>query len=467
VAPAAMPQILLRHANVGSDGRLAGQARRAAPEGSGLAVVHRMLQDEYGIDFTHYKPTTVTRRIERRLALARSHDIEEYVERLRLDQHELDVLYRDLLIGVTRFFRDEKAFELLEKQVLPDLLRKTPRDTAVRIWVAGCATGEEAYSLAIVLLDLMAQLGERQVKIFATDVHRGSLECASRAIYDEPTLSNVSQSRLERYFLKVGDAYQVAPDIRQMVVFAQHNVIKDAPFTRIDLITCRNLLIYLQPTAQQKVLSFFHFALHRDGVLFLGPSESTTPLARGFEVIDKQWQLHRKHSDVRTPVETRLKPVPRTDPRTATNAVPPAAGRYSLAQLLGTYDAVLDEMMPPSLLVSDRGELVHAFAGASRFLKLRDGRQGLDVLELVDSELKMVLIGGLRRALAEPTAIVFKAYASKARAMRAPTRSWSDASARRRAIRISWSPSSRARRPNAQAPVRRRKSISIKSRASV
>ena len=227
-----------------------------------------MLQEEFGIDFTHYKPSTVTRRIERRLALAHSRDIEEYVRRLKSERNELDVLYRDLLIEVTRFFRDEQAFRVLEEQVLPEFLQREPRDAPLRLWVAGCATGEEAYSLAILLQDLMQKLGERPVKIFATDVHRGSLEQATRATYGEEAVAGVSPDRLSRYFIKHGDRYQVVPDVRQMVVFAQHNVIKDAPFTRVDLVTCRNLLIYLQPAAQQKVLSLFHFALTRGGVLF-------------------------------------------------------------------------------------------------------------------------------------------------------------------------------------------------------
>jgi two-component system, chemotaxis family, CheB/CheR fusion protein len=409
LAPETMPKVLVECvAKIADEGPASEEAREAR----GLAVVHQMLQDEFGIDFTDYKPSTVTRRIERRLALAHSQDIAEYIKRLKLDKGELDVLYRDLLIGVTRFFRDEGAFELLEKSVLPELLQKTPKDAPVRVWVAGCATGEEAYSFAIVLSDLMSKLGEREVKIFATDVHRGSLEHAARGIYDEPTLTNVSAERRERYFLRMGETYQIVPDLRQMVVFAQHNVIKDAPFTRIDLISCRNLLIYFQPPAQQKVLSFFHFALNRGGVLFLGPSESANAFARDFDVIDKQWQLYRKHSDARMPVDTRLQAIGRSDARSGAAPLPQPAARYSLSQLLGTYDAVLDEVMPPSFLVSDRGELIHAFAGASRFLKLRDGRQGLDLLELVDGELKIVLMGGLKRALSEPSAIVFKGVRS-------------------------------------------------------
>ncbi|HEY4186521.1 MAG TPA: chemotaxis protein CheB [Polyangia bacterium] len=418
LAPDEMPQALLDHAEQTRVQRLAhpeGPLPAAeTTEARGLEAVYRMLQDEFGLDFTHYKPSTVTRRIERRLALARSNDIDEYVQRLRGEREELDVLYRDLLIGVTRFFRDQEAFDILEERVLPELLQRQPREEQLRIWVAGCATGEEVYSLAIVLRELMLKLGERSVQIFASDVHRGSIDRASRAIYDADAVINVSKERLARYFVRMGDAYQVVPDLRQMVVFAQHNVIKDAPFTRVDLVSCRNLLIYLQPAVQQKVLSLFRFALRRGGVLFLGPSETVGLIARDFETIDKHWRLYRKHTDVRTPVDVRPSPLPlvpaevRAPLHLGATATTAPGARYSLTHLLGTYDTLLEEMMPPSLLVTDRGELVHAFGGASRFLRPRDGRQDLDVLDVVDRDLKMVLVGGLKRALNEPSAIVFR-----------------------------------------------------------
>ncbi|HET7343163.1 MAG TPA: chemotaxis protein CheB, partial [Methylomirabilota bacterium] len=405
LAPEDMPRALLEHA-----GRLAptdAAPAVAVADVHGIGAVYQLLKDEFGIDFTHYKPSTVTRRIERRLALARSEDLEEYLDRLRRERDELDALYRDLLIGVTRFFRDEPAFRLLEEQILPELIRRERRDVPLRLWVAGCATGEEAYSLAILVHEVMARVGERPVKIFATDVHRGSLQAAARGVYDEEALSGVSEDRRARYFVRVGNTYQVVPEFRQMIVFAQHNVIKDAPFTRVDLITCRNMLIYLQPAAQQKVLSLFHFALTRGGALLLGPSESPGALARGFETLDRTWQLYRKQSDVRTPVDVRLQAHPPAESRPAALA-PPPSGRYSIAQLLGTYDALLDEAMPPSLLLNDRGELVQTFAGASRFLRFRDGRQGLDVLDVVEDELRMVLLGGLKRALHESSPIVFR-----------------------------------------------------------
>jgi two-component system CheB/CheR fusion protein len=408
VAPQDMPTVLLEHK--------AGRVKKvAAPSpvvefpaiGSGVGALYQILQEEFGIDFTHYKPSTVTRRIERRLALARSQDMDEYVRRLRSERSELDVLYRDLLIEVTRFFRDEEAFGILEEQLLPDLLRREPRDAPLRFWVAGCATGEEAYSLAILLHELMPRFGARAAKIFATDVHRGSLEQATRGVYGVDAVAGVPPDRLARYFIRQGDAFQVVPELRQMIVFAQHNVIKDAPFTRVDLISCRNLLIYLQQAAQQKVLSLFHFALNRAGTLFLGPSETTGPLARGYETIDKHWRLYRKRSDARVQVEARFHPITPADARIAVSS-PAGGSKHSLSQLLGAYDSLLERVMPPSLLVSDTGELVHAFAGAGRFLHHRDGRQRLDVLDLVDPELRLILIGGLKRALTGAQAIVYK-----------------------------------------------------------
>ena len=408
LAPQEMPHVLVEHCKTDGATSRSVRSARSVSSGQGIDAVYDMLQGEFGIDFTHYKPSTVTRRIERRLQLSRVDDIDEYVDRLRNGRDELDVLYRDLLIGVTRFFRNEEAFAVLEHKVLPELMKRGPRDAPLRVWVAGCATGEEAYSLAILLAELSEKHGNRPVKIFATDVHRGSIEIASRAIYGEEAVANVTPERLARFFLKRTGGFQVIPDIRQMVVFAAHNVIKDAPFTRMDLISCRNMLIYLQPPAQQKVLSLFHFALNKGGVCFLGPSESPGALFHDFEAVDRHWRIYRKYSDVRIPVDPRFQPA-RPELRIAVNAATAAPqARYSITGLLGTYDTLLDEVMPPSLLVTEKGELVHAFAGASRFLEMRDGRQDLDVLDIVGSELRMVLVGGLARAKKEASAIVFK-----------------------------------------------------------
>jgi two-component system CheB/CheR fusion protein len=404
--PEDMPRVLVEHASGRSVASGAEPAPSPEPQ-KGLQAVYHMLQAEFGIDFTHYKPSTVTRRIERRLALARSQDIEEYIERLRSEREELDALYHDLLIGVTRFFRDRQAFELLERRVLPELMSREPRDKPLRLWVAGCATGEEAYSLAILVHELLPRYGERPVKIFASDVHRGSLERATLGVYEEDALADVTPERLARYFSRTRNTWQVVPEIRQHIVFAQHNVIRDAPFTRLDLVTCRNLLIYLQPAAQQRVLSFFHFALEQGGALFLGPSETLGPLVHGFETLDKHWQLYRKQGESRMPMDARRQAMPHAEVRHPAAALSAITARQSVSQLLGVYDALLEEQMGPSLLLTERGELLHSFGGASRFLHVRDGRPGLEVQELLDGELKMILPTALRRCLEEPRAIVF------------------------------------------------------------
>lgn len=405
LAPRDMPRFLLEHA--GRNGKPGADASRGADHG--MAAVYSMLEKEFGIDFTHYKPSTVTRRIERRLQLSRAGDLDGYVRRLRAEHDELDVLYRDLLIGVTRFFRNEEAFKLLEERVLPELWQSLPPGAPLRVWVAGCATGEEVYSLAILLYEAGQRYGERPVKIFATDVHRGSLDLATRALYSEEAMANVSSARLERHFLRRGQSFQVSPEIRQMVVFAVHNVIRDAPFTRMHLVSCRNMLIYLQPGVQQKVLGLFHFALTLGGVLFLGPSESPGTLAHDFETVDKHWRIYKKTSESRVQVDTRA-PGSMRGARAATSGVRPALApsRYSVPQLLGVYDTLLAEMIPPSLLVNDLGELVHVFGGASKFLHFQDGRQGLHVLDLVEGELKTVLSGSLIRALKLGTPITFR-----------------------------------------------------------
>jgi two-component system CheB/CheR fusion protein len=407
LAPHEMPKVLLDHVN----GSRIPLRERTDEADRGMGAVYRMLETTYGIDFTHYKPSTVTRRIERRIQLARIDDLSAYVERLRKEHEELDSLYRDLLIGVTRFFRNEEAFLVMNDRVLPDLFRKA-QDKPLRVWVAGCATGEEVYTLAILLHELAPRFGGRQVKIFATDVHPGSLEFATRGLYTEESVAKVSNERLERYFLRRGTSYQVVPDLRQMVVFAPHNVIKDAPFTRVDLVSCRNLLIYLQPPAQQKALGHFHFALNRGGVVFLGPSESPGLLAHDFDAIDKRWRIYRKYTDTRTHVAASQPDSVRGDiqRRETTRRPSPIspAPRQSVTQLLAAYDLLLDEYMPPGFLVNEQRELVHAFGGASKFLRLHDGRLGLDVVEMVDRELRVVLLSGLKRALTEPSSIVFK-----------------------------------------------------------
>ncbi len=397
--PESIPQALLNHAQ-----RPHATSLTPLPVPTGVDAIFRLLRDAYGIDFSHYKPDTVARRLERRLAMGNIPGLDEYAQRLAGDPAELNLLYKDLLIGVTQFFRDEEAFARIGRDVLPGLLGRLGPGEEFRAWVAGCATGEEAYSLAILVREAMESSGRTgPVKIFATDAHRTSLDTAGTGIYPEEACAEVGAERLNRFFTRVNAGYQVSADLRKSIVFAQHNVLKDAPFTKLDLVSCRNLLIYLQPVAQKRVLSLFHFALKTGGVLFLGPSETPGEVSDEFEALDPRWKFYRKRRDIRLVADLRLTeivPQPRVTP-VATSPAPDL-------QLAGTYDALLDEFMPPGIVVNERHEVVQAFSGAGKYLKFRDGRVTTDVLELVDPELRTALTGALARAFKELTQVAYK-----------------------------------------------------------
>ncbi len=402
-SPESIPRIILASAAL-QNSRLDPLLSHNVSE-EGMNAIFRMLRDECGIDFSHYKPSTVMRRIERRLQLNQSLDLEDYVQRLRDDSAEVNQLYKDLLIGVTEFFRDREAFDRLGAEVLPQLLARSSHGDGLRIWVAGCATGEEAYSLAMLLDEATQQAGRNcDFKIFATDVHRASLDFASVGTYEESSLAKVTPARLERYFTRRSNHYHVVQDLRRRIVFAPHNVIRDAPFTKLDLISCRNLLIYFLPPAQKKVLSLFHFGLKAGGIMFLGPSESPGEISDEFDQLDGHWKIFRKRRDVRLPSDLRLPITPGITGLRPMHAAPPG---YPDVDLLRAYDTLLEEYVPPSILLDSQRHVLHTFAGAGRFLVPKDGRLSTDVLEMVDRDLKLVLAGALQRAAKQQTPVTY------------------------------------------------------------
>ncbi|MBA3459653.1 MAG: PAS domain S-box protein [Deltaproteobacteria bacterium] len=366
--------------------------------------VFRMLRDQFGIDFSIYKTSTVGRRIQRRVDLLRFHSLAEYVA--QLDADELNALYHDLLIGVTQFFRDPGAFELLEKEIIPQLLEKTPITEEIRVWVAGCATGEEAYSLAMLFWEAMtARNRPILLKILATDVHQQSLEHASAGVYGEEQLANVSHDRMARFFTRRSSGYQVSQDLRQLIVFARHNLTKDAPFTKMHFISCRNMLIYLQPHAQRTVFSLFHFGLVSGGVMFLGASETPGSLADEFTVLDEHWKVYRKRRDVQLLSQVRLPMQRPSTRRSGPVDLPRTRGADPL--ILQTYDQLLDKFMPPGFLVDEDRNLVDSFAGAEKLLKPRRRRPSSNLLDLLDDELRSIVAGAIQRAFKERAAVVY------------------------------------------------------------
>jgi two-component system CheB/CheR fusion protein len=372
-----------------------------------MDAVLRLLRDHFGIDFSLYKTTTVGRRIQRRVDLLRVPGLPSYVEQIRTDPEELNALYQDLLIGVTQFFRDPEAFERLETEVLPALIDKLPNDEELRVWVAGCATGEEAYTLAMLFWEAFAARNRPvRLKMLATDVHQASLDHAGAGVYGDDQLQFVNPRRLARFFTKRSSGYQVSQDLRQLIVFARHNVTKDAPFTKMHFISCRNMLIYFQPQPQRTVISLFHFGLASGGVLFLGASETPGALADEFVAIDDHWKIYRKRRDVHLLSQIRL-PLHRQTARRPPGLHDVPRSHAPDPLILQTYDQLLDRFMPAGFLVDEDGMLIDSFAGAEKLLKVRRRRPSSSLLDLLEDELRTVVSGAIQRAIKERVAIAY------------------------------------------------------------
>ena len=293
IAPiAAIPRALVKRSTYLYSSAAKSHAKESVA--SRLAEILDLVRTKTAHDFTVYKTGTLTRRIERRMAAAAIADAGRYVDKLRADAAELDSLAQDLLINVTQFFRDPPAFETLAESVIPQMIAAHPADRPLRIWVPGCSIGEEAYSLAILFLEAIeASKRTLKLQVFASDIDASSIEAAREGVYARATEAQVSGSRLSRFFCKEGDSYRVRRELRETVVFTVQDPLSDPPFSRLDLISCRNVLIYLRPDAQEKVLSLFHFALHDGGVLFIGPSETIGNFTDRFEPLDKKYRIYR------------------------------------------------------------------------------------------------------------------------------------------------------------------------------
>ena len=254
-----------------------------------LSRISRLLSQNNQLDFSHYKPSTLRRRIERRFLISGATTLDDYIEMLGDSEEERELLRRDLLICVTRFFRDEEMWWHLRHQALPALVKRLGEDEPLRLWVTACSTGEEAYSMAICVDEVLTELGDkRDVKIFATDVNRAALEVASAGLYAGTISHDVSSERLSRFFERRGDQYQIRRDLREQMIFAPHDLTRAAPFTKMHVVSCRNVLIYMQSRLQEHVLRMLHFALVKDGLLVLGQAETLGHFEREFSVPDRR-----------------------------------------------------------------------------------------------------------------------------------------------------------------------------------
>lgn len=380
-----------------------GKPQRRANDSSlrGIDAIMQLFRDVYDIDFSSYKDSTIMRRIRRRVDMSAVETFDQYADLLVENPEELHSLYGDLLIGVTQFFRDPDVFDLLTSEVMPAVIQQCKLDNPIRVWIAGCATGEEAYSLAIALNEVIEASGPRRpLKIFATDVHKRSIEYASRGVYSAEVMKNVDVRLLEKYFMERTDGFQISSEIRQSIVFAPHNVLRDAPFTDLDFVSCRNMLIYLRPAAQRRAVSLFHYGLKVGGVLLLGSSESTGELAAEFEVINDRHRVYRKKRDVRLTHNLRS-PLTSTDSvhRDLLSAHIPRATQVGAVFNRQFQDALLSRYMPPSILIDASRSVIDTFAGAEKFLQFPSRQPTLDILDLVDAGIRSTLSGMIGRAM--------------------------------------------------------------------
>ncbi len=368
-------------------------------EGVDWQPVTDLLRRVLGIDFGCYRSGTVGRRISRRMELQQLDDLADYVTLLSANQEEVELLGRDLLIGVTEFFRDPQVFRGLEEQ-LRELLRGRPASDGFRVWSAGCATGEEAYSLAVLLHSIAREVGfSGDLKVFATDVHKGALEIASRGIYCGDLLAGMPAAFLDRYFRSEDEGrYRIDPQIRRMLVFAHHNLLSDPPFTRIDLAVCRNLLIYLQPEAQQRVLTALQFSLVPGGLLLLGPSEGVSHLPNAFSAVQAGIKLFRKQATPRDSITVPGIPWMARNPLIASLHQGPRNAIALDRHLLHDYDLILERFAPPGMLLNSNRQVLHIFGDLTRYLRPLTGRLSGDILGSLRDELRPALSTALLRA---------------------------------------------------------------------
>lgn len=363
-----------------------------------------------GIDFTVYKPQTITRRLEKQMSIRHIHGLQEYSRYLSGNPEEVKQLFKEFLISVTAFFRDWDAFREIEEKVLPQIFpAETPR-RSVRIWITGCATGEEPYSMAIMIDRYLEQNQlSHEYKIFASDVDKNAIDFASRGIYQQNDLNEFPDAWVERYFKrKDHTSLQIKDHIRDRIVFAKHNVIKDPPFIRIDLMVCRNLLIYLQPHIQKKLLLNFQFALNPDGYLFLGSSESVSEVIQGFEVISAKWKVYKNTSLNAKPSVNWAEQLQNHE-NTVLNTFSGAGNGEQPPEHQSDFfsDIIVDHFSPDGVFIDDDFKIQYIVGSVNDYLTFPRKKIVLNILNMVSADVGLCIRNGIRRAAAEQKTIVY------------------------------------------------------------
>jgi two-component system CheB/CheR fusion protein len=397
--PAEMPENLIvyaRHAY----GVLPPQTALPLPKSeNALKKIFILLRAQTGHDFSQYKQNTIKRRIERRMAVHQISDVAKYVLYLQQTPLEVEALFRDLLIGVTSFFRDPEAFKELETKGIPRLFADKPAGSAIRVWICGCSTGEEAYSIAILLQEhLVALKRHYKLQLFATDIDSRAIDQARSGLFPAGISADVSPERLERFFTQeAGGAYRINKVIRDLLVFSEHDVIKDPPFSKLDLISCRNMLIYMGNELQKKLIPLFHYSLNPGGSLFLGTSETIGEHIQLFSILDRQAKQYLRKEDLLGP--QRLPPgrfIPLlAEENTARKRPLQSAGEGKESLRETTERILLERYSPVSLLVSEQGQILYIHGNTGRYLQMAAGEPAVNIFKMAREGLKRDLTTAL------------------------------------------------------------------------
>lgn len=363
---------------------------------SKLDKIILLLRDHIGHDFSLYKKNTLLRRIERRKGVHRIDKISDYVRFLQENPKEIEILFKELLIGVTNFFRDPELWKRLKENILPSFLEKLPNGYIIRAWVTACSTGEEAYSLAIVLKELVDESKKKiSFQIFASDLDIDAIEKARKGYYNDNIITDVSPERLNRFFIPEGEGYRVNTVIRETIVFAQQNVIKDPPFTKLDLLLCRNMLIYMEPELQKKLIGLFNYSLNPGGILVIGTAETIGGFGDGFKELDSKYKIYKHYSSVATSETGFPSSFNRSGPVNESKAVPKISENIQSL----TDNIILNSFAPPTVLVNDKGDIIYITGRTGKYLEPVAGKANWNIYVMAREGLRHELPGAFRKVM--------------------------------------------------------------------
>ena len=373
-----------------------------------FSTIYKVLKAVSGIDFTNYKRTTVLRRIERRMVVNHSVNLPDYVKFLEENEAEASILVKEILIGVTNFFRDPDFFEKLKQNVIYPIVDRSKESDPIRVWSAGCSTGEEAYSLAILFKEVLEDMHlQRDVKIFATDVDTKAIEQAGKGIFSESIRDDVSPDRLARFFTKRNDQYAISKDIRRMIIFAPHNMLSDPPFGKLDLISCRNVMIYFQPVLQRTLFAIFNSALKKNGYLFLGKSETAGEYSNVFKPVcsAEKIYIHKGEGKVNdfVPPSFNIPNVHWMSPRTSSSA----DTKTSSYLMESSYVQFLEGFLPASVILNEANEVIHFFGNYQDYLAIAPGKATFNFFSMINKDLSLVTSTAINRCRSEHKAVTY------------------------------------------------------------